>query len=89
MNEILFGAALGWMTSLFGLSLAMLPRVRSALGRILVLDTMTTILLAVLVLFTMRIRTSYYQDTALVLALLSFVATLAAARYFSEGSPFS
>jgi hypothetical protein len=32
--------------------------------------------------------TSYYLDAALALALLSFVSTLAAARFYAEGSPF-
>jgi multicomponent Na+:H+ antiporter subunit F len=31
---------------------------------------------------------SYYLDASLALALLSFVATLAAARYYGEGGPF-
>ncbi len=89
MSQILFDVAIAWMTILFGLGVALLLRVQSVLSRILVLDTLTLILLAVLVLFTIVTRTSYYLDVALILALLSFLATLAAARYYSEGNPFS
>ena len=53
-------------------------------GRILALDTLTLILTALLVLYGTAERTSYYLDVALVLALLAFVGTLAAARYYGE-----
>lgn len=89
LDQLLFDLATGWMTLLFGLGVAALLRDRSPLGRILVLDTLTLILLSLLALFTIIRRVSYYMDAALVLALLSFAATLAAAKYYSEGNPFS
>jgi len=48
------------------------------------LDTLTLVLVALLVLYAASGRSPYLLDAALVLALLSFVGTLAAARYFGE-----
>jgi multicomponent Na+:H+ antiporter subunit F len=56
--------------------------------RILALDTLTLILVAFLALSADAADESYALDAALILALLSFVGTLAAARYYSRGSLF-
>ena len=48
----------------------------------------TLLLVAFLVLYSDSRQVSYYMDAALVLALLSFAATIAAARYHSEGRIF-
>lgn len=84
MHEIVFYAAAVWMTGLLGVSVVFVVRARSAMVRILGLDVVTLILVAFLILFADANRSSYYLDAALALALLSFVATLAAARYHSE-----
>jgi multicomponent Na+:H+ antiporter subunit F len=57
--------------------------------RILALDMLTLILIALLILFADANREAYYLDAALVLALLSFVSSLAAARFHSERRIFS
>jgi multisubunit Na+/H+ antiporter MnhF subunit len=57
--------------------------------RVLALDTFTLIQVALLALFGYAQDTTHYLDAALVLALLAFVGTLAAARYESEGRLFS
>ena len=89
MHEAVFALAAVWMTGLLGISVVVVIRARSAMSRILALDMLTLILIALLILFADANRESYYLDAALVLALLSFVSSLAAARYHSERRIFS
>ncbi len=88
MHEVVFYAAAVWMTGLLVVTVGLVIRARSALSRILALDMLILILIALLVLFSDANRVSYYLDAALVLALLSVVATIAAARYDAEGRIF-
>ena len=88
MHETVFELAAAWMTVLLGVSVVYLIRARSAMVRILALDTLTLILIALLILFADANRAPYYLDAALALALLSFISTVAAARYHSEGRLF-
>lgn len=88
MHETVFAAAAVWMTGLLSVSVVYVIRARSVMVRILALDTLTLILVAFLILYADATRTPYYLDAALALALLSFVSTLAAARYHSEGRIF-
>ncbi len=88
MHEVVFGAAAAWMTLLLGVSVVYVIRARSTMVRILALDTLTLILIAFLILFADATGSPYYLDAAVALALLSFVATVAAARYHSEGRVF-
>jgi multisubunit Na+/H+ antiporter MnhF subunit len=53
-------------------------------GRAHTLDTLTLILVALLVVYATGQRSSYYMDAALILALLAFLSTLVAARYHGE-----
>jgi multisubunit Na+/H+ antiporter MnhF subunit len=48
------------------------------------LDALTLILVALLVIYSTTTESSYYLDGALVLALISFISVIAAARYHSE-----
>ena len=89
MHEAVFYLAALWMTGLLVVSVGLVIRARSSLSRILALDMLILILIALLVLYSDSNRVSYYLDAALVLALLSFVATIGAARYHSEGRLFS
>ncbi|MDP9355264.1 MAG: monovalent cation/H+ antiporter complex subunit F [Chloroflexota bacterium] len=89
MHETVFYLAAFWMTGLLGISVVLVIRARSAMVRILALDMLTLILIALLILYADARRSPYYLDAALVLALLSFVASLAAARYHSERKLFS
>jgi len=89
MHEIVFQLATVWMTGLLGVMIVFLIRTRSALTRVLALDTVTLILIALLILFADANRSQYYLDAALILALLSFISTIAAARYQSERETFS
>ena len=76
------------MTGLLGIAVVLVIRARSALRRILALDVLTLILIALLILYADASQTAYYLDAALALALLSFIATLAAVRYHSDGRLF-
>lgn len=89
MHEAVFYGAALWMTGLLALSVVSVIRARSSLTRILALDMTILILIALLVLLSASLGVSYYLDAALMLALLSVIATIAAARYHSEGKLFS
>ena len=88
MHEIVFYFAFAWMTVLLVVSVAAVIRLRSTASRILALDTITLILVALLVLYADANRSSYYMDAALVLSLLAFIATLVLARYHGERKVF-
>jgi multicomponent Na+:H+ antiporter subunit F len=89
MHQAVFYAAAVWMTGLLGVSIVFVVRAGSPMVRILGIDVLTLILVAFLILYADAERTPYYLDAALALALLSFVSTLAAARYHSERRLFS
>jgi multicomponent Na+:H+ antiporter subunit F len=88
MHEVIFYLAFVWMTGLFVVSVAAVLRLPTTAGRILALDTLTLILVALLVLYADALRSPYYLDAALILALLAFIGTVAAARYHSERKIF-
>ena len=84
MHELVFYLAFAWMTVLLVVSAAAVIRLRSTASRILALDMLTLILVALLVLYADAERVPYYLDAALILSLLAFVATLALSRYYGE-----
>jgi multicomponent Na+:H+ antiporter subunit F len=84
LHEIVFYAAAAWMTVLLAVAVVAVIRISATAGRILALDALTLILVALLVLYGDANRSAYYLDAALILALLAFVGTLAAARYYGE-----
>jgi multisubunit Na+/H+ antiporter MnhF subunit len=88
MHELVFYVAAVWMTALLAVCAGAVALLRSTSSRILALDTLTLVLVALLVLYADSQRSPYYLDAALVLALLSFLGTLAAARYFGERRVF-
>lgn len=88
MHEIVFFFAVGWMTMLLVASAVAVIRLKSTAARILALDTLTVVLSALLVVYAAAERSSYYMDVALILALLAFVSTLVAARYYGERKVF-
>ena len=88
MHEFVFYTAVIWMTALLFICIAVVVRGGSPMVRILALDTLTLVMTALLILYAVTSRASYYLDAALLLALLSFMSTLAAARYQSEGRLF-
>ena len=88
MHEVVFYAAAAWLTVLIAVGVVAVISITSTAGRILALDTLTLTLVALLVLYGAADSSSYYVDAALILALLAFVGTLAAARYHGERKIF-
>jgi multicomponent Na+:H+ antiporter subunit F len=84
MHDLVFYIAMIWMTGLFCICVVMIVRSRSGLVRVLALDTLTLVLVALLVLYSTTTKTSYFLDSAIVLALISFISVIAAARYHAE-----
>lgn len=89
MHETMFFIAAGWMTILLITALITVIRAATVMVRILALDALTLILTGLLILFASANRSPYYLDAALILALLSFISTMAATRYHSEQKVFS
>lgn len=77
--------ALALMTAACGF---LVVRSSSVATRILALDTTVLLLLGLLVVFSYWQGVPYYLDAALVLALLGFIGTLGAARFYREGRLF-
>jgi len=88
MPDIVVQVAFGWATLLLVGGGVLLLRARDALHRILALDVLVAIVIALLTILSYLRDVSYYVDAALALALLSFTATLVAARHVLRGRPF-
>ncbi len=88
MHETVFYLAAVWMTVLLAVMVATVIGVRSTASRILALDTLTLVLVALLVLYAAAERSPYYLDAALIVALLAFLGTVAAALYHGERGIF-
>jgi multicomponent K+:H+ antiporter subunit F len=77
--------------AMFGLSVSMaLCLYRLLVGpdivdRLLALDTISTNLLAFLVVLSIRLNTELFLESVLVLAVLAFVSTVALAKYLVRG----
>lgn len=84
MHDVVFYTATAWTTVLLVGAVVAVTRGSTTTRRILALDMLTLILASLLVLFGTAERAPYYLDIALVLSLLAFVATVAAARYYGE-----
>lgn len=80
--------ALAWVVALLAAGAAVLVRARDALERIVALDLLTALAIALLALLSYLREVAYYLDAALAIALLSFVASVAAARHVRRGGPF-
>jgi len=73
--------ALAWTTLLVLGGGIVLLRSRDTLHRVLAMDVLVSIVVALLTILSYLRDRSYYVDAALALALLSFVATLVAVRH--------
>jgi multicomponent Na+:H+ antiporter subunit F len=85
--ELVAIVAVGWATLLVLAGGLLLLRADDALHRTLVLDVLGSIVILLLASFSYLRGVSYYLDAALALALLSFAATLVAARYVGRRDP--
>jgi multicomponent Na+:H+ antiporter subunit F len=89
ISDIVFDAAIVWLAILLGVVVVRLAAARTTGQRILALDLLTLILIGLLALTAGEDQRSYALDAALALALLSFVATLAACKYYENRRPFT
>ena len=88
MPALVWDIAAGWATLLLVLGGLALLRAPGMLHRLLVLDVLSILLVALLTTLSYVRGVSYYVDAALGLALLAFTSTLVAARYLTRGGPF-
>jgi multicomponent Na+:H+ antiporter subunit F len=79
--------ALAWATLLVLGGGVVLLRSHDTLHRVLALDVLVSIVVALLTILSYLRDVSYYLDAALAVALLSFVATLVAVRHLTRGIP--
>ena len=89
MSSAIFYIGIAWLALLLGVMVVRLPRAGTTAQRILALDLLTLILIGLLALTAGEDQRSYALDAALALALLSFIATLAACRYHENRKPFT
>jgi multicomponent Na+:H+ antiporter subunit F len=88
VHDLVLTIAIGWMVALLVVTVVAVLRAKTALVRVLALDATTLVLISMLILISAREDKAYYLDAALMLALLAFVSTLAAARYRASGRVF-
>ncbi len=88
MSDLLVDVGLLWLVVLLGACAVRVAHARSSVSRILALDTLVLVLIGLLVLFSASRDVSYFLDAALILAVLAFVATVAAARYYGQDRLF-
>jgi multicomponent Na+:H+ antiporter subunit F len=88
MPDVVAAIAFGWAAALLVAGGVVVLRSRDALQRVLALDVLVSIVIALLTVLSYLRDVSYYIDAALALALLSFTATLVAARHVVRGRPF-
>lgn len=86
MPELALDIAFGWATVLLVLGGILLLRSGDPLQRVLTLDVLVAIVIVVLTVLSYVRDVSYYIDSALALALLSFTATLVATRHVRRGA---
>ena len=87
-NDLVFVAGIAWLAVLLAVTIAAIGRAGTTAERLVALDTAVLVLIGLLGLVAAENRRSYALDAALALALLSFVATLAGARYLGDRRPF-
>lgn len=85
MHEIVVYLALLGLAIPAAALLVILGRARSALERVLAFDTLMLVLTAMVVLIAYLRKSPFYLDAALLLALASFIGTVAAARNAEPG----
>lgn len=84
----MFLVAIAWTTALMLGCVALLWRGPTVTRRLLVLDVLVLVLIVDLAFAAGYSERTFPLDAALGLALLSFIATIAGARYAADGEPF-
>ena len=85
MHLWMVNAAALWMTILLVVNVVFIIRARANATRILAVDALSLVLVALLVLFSALNRQPYYLDAAIALALFSFIGTVVASRRLERG----
>ncbi|WP_240432608.1 monovalent cation/H+ antiporter complex subunit F [Rubrobacter indicoceani] len=75
--------AIAWVTVLLLVCAVATVKLRSTAARILALDILTLVMVCLLVIYSVAEDVSYYMDASLILALLAFISTLVATRYYA------
>jgi multisubunit Na+/H+ antiporter MnhF subunit len=88
-HDAMFFAGIAWLTVLLGVAVVSVGRARTTAECLVALDTAVLMLLGLLGLVAAQSRRTYALDAALILALLSFVSTVAASRYLGDRRPFT
>lgn len=84
MHIVVFGAAGIWMTLLLAMLVIFAIRAESTIVRILVVDALALVLVALLVFSSTVSQQPYYLDAALAISLFSFIGTVVAARRHAD-----
>lgn len=82
MHELVFIFAVVWATVLLLACAVTVVKLRTTAARILALDTLTLVMVGLLVVYSVAENSPYFMDAALILALLAFISTLVASRYY-------
>jgi multisubunit Na+/H+ antiporter MnhF subunit len=88
LTDVVYLVSVVWLAVLVAIGVVLVVRAGTAFDRILALDTTILVLVGFLLVLSVRQDEATYADGALILALLSFVATVALARYGSDRRPF-
>jgi multicomponent Na+:H+ antiporter subunit F len=88
MHELVFQLATLWLALLVVPCVWRILFARSTAQRILALDTVILLLVGILVLWSDSEGVPFFLDAALMLALLGFLGSLAAARFYCDGRIF-
>lgn len=91
MDDILNAAivaSLIWHAALLGVALWRIARGQSPVDRLLGIELASVLILCALVLIALSTGQDLYMDVALVVAALSFIGTLALARYLADQRMF-
>jgi multicomponent Na+:H+ antiporter subunit F len=87
-HQAVFFAGVVWLAVLLAVAVLSIGWARTTAERLVALDAAVLVLVGLLGLAAGEARRPYVLDAALALALLSFVSTLAAARYVGDRRPF-
>lgn len=87
-QNAIFYVGVVWLAVLLGVVVIKVAASKTTGQKILALDLLTLVLIGLLALVAGETQRAYPLEAALALGLLSFVATLAAARYYENRRPF-
>ncbi|HEU0113799.1 MAG TPA: monovalent cation/H+ antiporter complex subunit F [Thermomicrobiales bacterium] len=84
MHPLVLAVTMIWGVALLAACVWMAIRAAALPERLLAFDVATLVLIVTLAMLSARSGRGYYLDAALALALLSFVSTIAVARYIRD-----